>query len=68
MFYDRSYAIHTAYWHDSFGREVSHGCVNVAPLDARFLFGWTAPVVPPGWSYINATDDEPGSLVRIRRR
>lgn len=33
-------AIHGAYWHTAFGREHSHGCVNL-PLDkARELYDW----------------------------
>ena len=32
--------IHGAYWHDSFGSRYSHGCVNLAPEDARKLYGW----------------------------
>ncbi|NOX62518.1 MAG: SH3 domain-containing protein [Chloroflexi bacterium] len=37
------YALHTAYWHDDFGRPRSHGCVNLAPYDAWWLFNWSAP-------------------------
>lgn len=33
--------IHGAYWHDSFGRTYSHGCVNLKPDDARTLYGWS---------------------------
>ncbi len=36
-------AIHGAYWHDRFGVSKSHGCVNVAPLDARHVFEWVSP-------------------------
>ena len=43
-------AIHGAYWHDRFGVTKSHGCVNVAPLDARHLFEWVTPPLPPGWT------------------
>ena len=33
--------IHGAYWHNSFGRKYSHGCVNV-PIDkVRELYNWT---------------------------
>ncbi|HWH07420.1 MAG TPA: L,D-transpeptidase family protein [Candidatus Paceibacterota bacterium] len=33
-------AIHGAYWHDEFGTQHSHGCVNL-PLDsARILYDW----------------------------
>ena len=32
--------IHGAYWHESFGRPYSHGCVNVSPAEARILYNW----------------------------
>lgn len=40
MYYYRGYAIHGAYWHKKFGTPVSHGCVNVAPNHAKWLFEW----------------------------
>lgn len=49
MYYFESYALHGAYWHDDFGRVRSHGCTNIAPADARWLFRWTSPEVPAGW-------------------
>ncbi|MGL4648413.1 MAG: L,D-transpeptidase family protein, partial [Caldilineaceae bacterium] len=36
------YALHTAYWHDNFGRPRSHGCVNFSPYDAWWIFQWSA--------------------------
>jgi hypothetical protein len=33
--------IHEAYWHNGFGTERSHGCVNVNPRDAVTLYNWT---------------------------
>ena len=38
-------AIHGVYWHNDFGVRRSHGCVNVAPEDAKWIFRWTAPFV-----------------------
>jgi hypothetical protein len=32
--------IHGAYWHNSFGRPYSHGCVNMKPEEARALYTW----------------------------
>lgn len=32
--------IHGAYWHNSFGSQYSHGCVNLLPSDARKLYNW----------------------------
>jgi len=49
QYFTEGFAIHAAYWHDEFGTPRSHGCVNVAPIDAAWLFGWTDPVVPEGW-------------------
>lgn len=36
------YALHTAYWHDAFGRPRSHGCVNLSPHDAWWVYQWSA--------------------------
>ncbi len=33
-------AIHGAYWHNDFGMPVSHGCVNMAEMDAKDLYGY----------------------------
>jgi hypothetical protein len=49
QYYEGGYALHSAYWHDRFGRPKSHGCINLAPEDARRLFFWTEPPLPPGW-------------------
>lgn len=49
QYFNESYALHAAYWHDDFGRLHSHGCVNLAPKDAAWLFRWTDPRVPEGW-------------------
>lgn len=38
-------AIHAAFWHDDFGNQRSHGCVNAAPEDAKWIFRWTTPSV-----------------------
>ena len=54
QYFASGYALHGAYWHDSFGNPRSHGCVNLAPIDARVVFLWSEPAVPPGWHGINA--------------
>lgn len=48
-FDDDGHAIHGAYWHDKFGIPKSHGCINLAPEDARRIFYFTEPAVPDGW-------------------
>ena len=32
--------IHGAYWHNSFGKPYSHGCVNLPPQQAKKLYNW----------------------------
>ncbi len=66
QFYEKDFALHTSYWHDGFGQSRSHGCINLSPRDARFLYFWSDPQVPKGWSMANASADLPGSMVRVR--
>lgn len=33
-------AIHGAYWHNNFGEQRSHGCINLIPDDAEILYAW----------------------------
>ena len=65
---EKGLALHTAYWHDKFGLPRSHGCVNLAPRDARWLYFFTDPQVPPGWSMAAGVVEAPGSIVRVRSK
>jgi hypothetical protein len=49
MFFHKTFAIHGTFWHDNFGFTRSHGCVNVTPADAKWIFDWITPQVPLGW-------------------
>lgn len=40
LYYDQARAIHGAYWHNGYGYPRSHGCVNLSPTDARWIFEW----------------------------
>jgi hypothetical protein len=57
QYFAAGFALHGAYWHDVFGIARSHGCVNLAPIDARYVFQWTDPPVPKGWHGINVGAD-----------
>lgn len=46
LFVGEGVAIHSTYWHNNFGEPMSHGCVNVSPDDAKWIFRWTQPAVP----------------------
>lgn len=49
QYFHGGYALHAAYWHDAFGNPKSHGCINLSPRDAQWLFGQTEPKIPDGW-------------------
>lgn len=49
QFFEGAYALHVAYWHDVFGIARSHGCINLSPIDGRWIFAWTDPPIPEGW-------------------
>lgn len=61
-------ALHSAYWHDLFGTRRSHGCINLAPRDARWLYYWSDPQIPPGWTAALGIPESPGSMVRVRSK
>jgi lipoprotein-anchoring transpeptidase ErfK/SrfK len=65
MYFNGSYALHGAFWHNNFGKTQSHGCVNLAPLDAKALFGWTEPQLPTSWHAVWATPEKPGTRVVV---
>lgn len=68
QYFSAGYALHGAYWHDVFGVPRSHGCVNLSPIDARVVFMWTDPPVPPGWQGVNIGEGMgEGTVVNIRR-
>ncbi len=53
MYFNKDMALHGAYWHDKFGFKHSHGCVNLPPADARWLWDWTTPSVGDGnWTVV----------------
>ena len=68
QYFNGGYALHGAFWHAEFGRVKSHGCVNLAPWDAKGIFGWTDPQLPEGWHSVVATKDRPGTRVVVHER
>jgi len=64
----RPFAIHAAYWHEDFGMPKSGGCINLSPVDAQYVFGWTDPPLPQQWSSVSSSPEMGlGTLVVIRR-
>ncbi|WP_437970150.1 L,D-transpeptidase [Sorangium sp. So ce260] len=61
------YLLHAAYWHNNWGDGQSGGCVNLSPVDAKWLFHWTEPPVPEGWYAVQVTRKDPSTRVVIHR-
>ncbi len=64
-YFEGSYALHGAFWHNNFGHEMSHGCVNLSPLDAKKVFFWSEPKLPRGWHAVWSTPENRGTLVVV---
>jgi lipoprotein-anchoring transpeptidase ErfK/SrfK len=52
FFYNDQYAkklgfsIHGAYWHNNFGKPMSHGCINMKPAEAAVIYNWAEVNLP----------------------
>jgi hypothetical protein len=58
---DNGVALHGTYWHNDFGHTHSHGCINLRPEDAKWVFRWTLPTVPPDQNLVF----KPGTGTRV---
>lgn len=65
MYFQGNFALHGAFWHSAFGTVHSHGCVNIAPTDARWLFQWATPTLPAPWHGVFADRRNAGTWVFI---
>ena len=43
QYFYQDYSFHGTYWHNNFGRPMSHGCINMTNEDAKWLFEWATP-------------------------
>jgi len=65
QYFETGYALHGAYWHDGFGEPRSHGCINLAEIDAAWLFKWTGPELPKEWHGVMARPMSTGTQIWI---
>jgi len=66
VFFQTHNAIHGCYWHNAYGSPRSHGCVNTAPIDARYVFDWVRPKLPAGWFGIRPANLLESVTVHVR--
>jgi len=56
-------SFHGTYWHNDYGHPRSHGCINLTPQSAKWLFRWTLPSVPIDKEFVYG---ETGTYVEIK--
>lgn len=56
-------AIHGAFWHNAFGEKRSHGCINVTPEDAKWIFRWTTPYISTAQNEMRLSLPDHGTIV-----
>ncbi|MBI5825721.1 MAG: L,D-transpeptidase [Chloroflexi bacterium] len=61
-------AIHGAFWHNAFGEKRSHGCINVTPENAKWIFRWTTPYVSLAQSELRVSLPDHGTIVQSTER
>ena len=61
FFHPTGVAFHGTYWHCDFGRPLSHGCINMRNIDAKWLYRWSTPEVP----YSEMRADALGTRVHV---
>ncbi len=61
-------AIHGAFWHNAFGEKRSHGCINVTPEHAKWIFRWTTPFVSLAQSEMRMSLPDHGTIVQSTER
>ncbi|OGM11398.1 hypothetical protein A2Z22_01280 [Candidatus Woesebacteria bacterium RBG_16_34_12] len=59
------YGLHGTYWHDDFGTQRSHGCVNLPTNIAEQLFYWVSPELTNSKWSVRSTSDNPGTRIVI---
>jgi hypothetical protein len=52
-------SFHGTYWHNAYGFPQSHGCINLTPAAAKWVYRWTTPVVASDDRYEEASDGTP---------
>jgi hypothetical protein len=61
-------AIHGAFWHNAFGEKRSHGCINVLPEHAKWIFRWTTPFISLDQGEQRMTWPDHGTVVSVSEK
>ena len=56
LYFDGEISLHNAFWHDDFGRPKSHGCVNLPPRVAEWIYYWSEEASNDLWVWSHYSD------------
>lgn len=65
QYFHEEYSFHGTYWHNNFGHPMSHGCLNMTNVDAKWLFDWAGPVWDGKTVWYKSSEENPGTLVIV---
>lgn len=65
FFTQKGAAIHGTYWHNDYGRPRSHGCINVTPDAAMWIYRWVTPYAGYEDDYLWTEKEERDLATRI---
>lgn len=55
-------ALHGTYWHNNYGVPQSHGCINLTPEDALWIYRWSEPYAPVEKDYVESDQGTPVTI------
>lgn len=58
-------AFHSTYWHNDYGKPRSHGCVNLTPEDAKYIYRFTMPATPYEQRWTRSAKRDEGTLIKV---
>ncbi len=65
--FDEGFWITGCYWHSRFGEARGFHNIAMAPVDAHWLWHWSAPQVPTGWHGVMIDDSAANTVVYVHR-
>ena len=68
LFVGSGVAVHGAHWHNDFGTNKSHGCVNTLPEDAKWILRWTTPATPYNTGDLSDSITYSGTKIEVVRQ
>ncbi len=57
------FAITGSFWSSRFGEATNYHNITLAPIDAHWVWNWTAPDIPAGWHSVNMAKNQSNNTI-----